>query len=91
VWDELEAKGAQVFYHDPYCPLVKRSEGRIPSVVLDPGFLKELDAAIVTTAHTKNVDYQVLLDKAPLVLDTKNIVATKLGLALPLPKNLVRL
>jgi nucleotide sugar dehydrogenase len=91
VWDELEAKGANVFFHDPYCPLVKRGGARTPSVALDPGFLKNLDAVIVTTAHTNNLDYRALLDHAPLVLDTKNIVATKLGLTLPLPENLERL
>jgi UDP-N-acetyl-D-glucosamine dehydrogenase len=91
VWDELERKGASVFFHDPYCPLVKRHGSRIPSVALDPEFLKKLDAVIVTTAHTNNLDYRTLLDHAPLVLDTKNIVATKLALSLPLPGNLVRL
>ena len=36
VWDELEAKGTQVFFHDPYCPLVKRHGSRTPSVAIDP-------------------------------------------------------
>ncbi|MFA0887645.1 MAG: nucleotide sugar dehydrogenase [Synergistales bacterium] len=91
VWDELEQKGAGVFFHDPYCPLVKRHGARIPSVAPDPDLLQSLDAVIITTAHTNNLDYRALLDHAPLVLDTKNIVAAKLGLALPLPGNLVRL
>ena len=91
VWDELEKKGATVLFHDPYCPLVKRPGARVPSVALDPECLKGLDAVIVTTAHTRNLDYKALLDHAPLILDTKNIVAAKLELSLPLPENLVRL
>ncbi len=91
VWDELEQKGAGVFFHDPYCPLVKRHGARIPSVAPDPDLLQSLDAVIITTAHTNNLDYRALLDHAPLVLDTKNIVSAKLGLAMPLPGNLVRL
>ena len=49
------------------------------------------DAVVVATAHRNNLDYRALVDHAPLVLDTKNIVATQLGLTLPLPENLKRL
>ena len=74
VWDELEAKGAEVLYHDPYCPVVKRKGLHVPSVALDPDFLKSCDAVVVTTAHTKKVDYDQMRQHASLVFDTKNVI-----------------
>ncbi|QVL35728.1 nucleotide sugar dehydrogenase [Aminirod propionatiphilus] len=74
VWDELEAKGAKVFYHDPYCPTVKRPQGTESSQALTENLLRRTDAVVVTTAHRCNVDYDLVLRESTLVLDTKNIV-----------------
>lgn len=75
VWDELEAKGARVLYHDPYCPTVQREQGEERSRPLTAELLQQTDAVVVTTAHRCRVDYDLVLQEAPLVLDTKNIVA----------------
>jgi nucleotide sugar dehydrogenase len=74
VWDELEAKGAEVLYHDPYCPLVKRRGVMVPSVALEVEFLQGCDAVVVTAAHTKKVDYDLVRQQASLVFDTKNVI-----------------
>ena len=74
VWNKLEAKGAEVLYHDPYCPIVKRQGINVPSVALEPEFLKSCDAVVITTAHKKNVDYDIVRRHAPLVFDTKNVM-----------------
>jgi len=77
VWDQLENKGAQVIYHDPYCEAVNRKGQLYHSCSLNKELLKSMDAILITTAHTKGVDYQMVLEHASLVLDTKNII-TKL-------------
>ncbi len=74
VWKKLEAKGAEVLYHDPYCPFVKRHGVMVPSVALEAEFLQGCDAVVVTTAHTRKVDYDLVRQHAPLVFDTKNIM-----------------
>ncbi|HOI82356.1 MAG TPA: nucleotide sugar dehydrogenase [Synergistales bacterium] len=74
VWNKLEKKGAEVLYHDPYCPIVKRKGLHTPSVALEPGFLKGCDAVVITTAHTRNVDYDLVRQHAPLIFDTKNVI-----------------
>ncbi len=77
VWDELETKGARVLYHDPYCPTVQREQGEERSRPLTAELLQQTDAVVVTTAHRRRVDYDLVLREAPLVLDTKNIVAKR--------------
>ncbi|MGI6783470.1 MAG: nucleotide sugar dehydrogenase [Aminivibrio sp.] len=77
VWDELERKGAAVQYFDPYCPTVKRGGSKISSIELTREKLAALDAVIVTTAHKKGVDYAMVADNAPLILDTKNVFGGK--------------
>ena len=74
VWDELEAKGTEVLFHDPYCPVVKRRGVMVPSVALEAEFLQGCDAVVVTAAHTKKVDYDLVRQQASLVFDTKNVI-----------------
>jgi len=37
--------------------------------------LKKADAVVVTCAHTKGVDYNLVLEASPLILDTKNVIS----------------
>jgi nucleotide sugar dehydrogenase len=80
VWDELDKKGALVSYYDPYCPKVKRGEEMHHSKILTPGLLRESDAVIVTTSHRKIVDYNIVIENASLIFDTKNVVSQVLGI-----------
>ena len=74
VWSQLEAKGAEVIYHDPYCQFVRRKGQIYHSHPLDKELIKGVDAVVITTAHTRGVDYKMVVAAASIVLDTKNIV-----------------
>jgi nucleotide sugar dehydrogenase len=79
VWDALDKKGALVSYYDPYCPIVKRGVAIHHSKELTPDLLKECDAIVITTAHRKIVDYNMVIENASLIFDTKNVVSKVLG------------
>lgn len=72
--DLFEQKGAEVHYHDPFIPKIPRTRehphlaGR-ESVSLEKA--SSFDAALISTKHS-NVDYQLLVEKCPLVIDTRN-------------------
>jgi UDP-N-acetyl-D-glucosamine dehydrogenase len=73
----LEAKGAAVDYADPYVPQVHGREwpGRrdIQAVELKRGTLKHYDCVVIVTDH-KVFDYQMLVDEADLIVDTRNAI-----------------
>jgi UDP-N-acetyl-D-glucosamine dehydrogenase len=68
-------KGAQVSYHDPYCPKMKEMRHQpkymleMESVPLDT--VKEADVVVIATDHDC-IDYQQLVRDAKLVIDTRN-------------------
>jgi len=73
----LEGMGASCDYHDPFFPEMPVTRdhpglaGRV-SVTLSADALAGYDAVIVTTDHTA-VDYQLIAENAPLLLDTRNV------------------
>jgi UDP-N-acetyl-D-glucosamine dehydrogenase len=70
----LEERGAHVDYHDPWVPSY-REEGQTRSgIELTPEALARSDAVVIVTDHTR-VDYQTVVDHAPLVVDTRNATA----------------
>jgi UDP-N-acetyl-D-glucosamine dehydrogenase len=72
----LEARHAQVHYFDPFIPEIPRTRdhpefaGRT-SIAFDPTILAQYDAALIATDHDC-VDYQMLVDRSRLVIDTRN-------------------
>ncbi|MBZ0264552.1 nucleotide sugar dehydrogenase [bacterium] len=74
VFELLTRRGAEVSYHDPYCPKVKLEQGIIYSQELTPEFLKAQDLIIITTNHKKQVNYQDVLTHGELIFDTRNTV-----------------
>jgi len=66
----LEVKGVRVSYHDPF---VAEYHGR-KSTPLTAEALRECDAALVVTDHD-SVDYALVGEHAPLVVDTRNVMA----------------
>src|SRR5882762_5035030 len=68
-------RGAQVSYHDPYCPKMKEMRHQpkymleMESVSLETA--KEADVVVIATDHDC-VDYQQLVRDAKLVIDTRN-------------------
>ena len=75
----LQEKGADVGYHDPYCPVIA-DDGHtaladlpLASVELTPAALEAADAVVVVTDHT-TVDYAAVRRHAPLIVDTRGIL-----------------
>jgi UDP-N-acetyl-D-glucosamine dehydrogenase len=71
----LQKRGAQVEYNDPYFPTVghgRRYALNMSSTSLDK--IPEFDCVVIVTDHTQ-YDYSDIVEKARLVIDTRN--ATK--------------
>lgn len=75
----LEQEGALVDYHDPYIPIlhkIRKYRFEKESIPLTPENIIQYDAVIITTNHS-NIDYNLILDKAKLIIDTRNALNTK--------------
>jgi UDP-N-acetyl-D-glucosamine dehydrogenase len=70
----LEKLGADVAYHDPYVPSFQEDGVRHESVALSDDELKRADAVVIVTDHS-SIDYQRLVNRAALVVDTRNATA----------------
>jgi UDP-N-acetyl-D-glucosamine dehydrogenase len=73
----LQARGAEVAYHDPYVPIVPKMRAHkidLKSVPFTPAELGRYDAAVIVTDHSA-VDYQALVDAVPLVIDSRRATA----------------
>jgi len=70
----LRIKGAQVTYHDPHVPSLALNGQKLESSELDETVLAEQDCVVILTDHS-SVDYGWIVNRASLVVDTRN--ATK--------------
>jgi UDP-N-acetyl-D-glucosamine dehydrogenase len=70
----LEELGADVVYHDPYVPKFQEDGVKHEGVALSDEELRRADAVVIVTDHS-SVDYQRLVNKAALVVDTRNATA----------------
>src|ERR1700687_215353 len=71
--DLLFKKGADVVYHDPYVPVLKRSrhyDFDLRSVPLTHDELRRATAVLIATDHTI-FDYAFVVDASALVIDTR--------------------
>jgi UDP-N-acetyl-D-glucosamine dehydrogenase len=82
----LQDKGADVAYHDPYCPVI-RDDGHtsvrglpMESMALTQRMLEAADLVLVVTDHT-TVDYEFVSEHAALVLDTRGAMRNVHGRA----------
>jgi UDP-N-acetyl-D-glucosamine dehydrogenase len=70
----LEDAGATIAYHDPYVPTF-RDDGHVhESVELTDEELTLADAVVIVTDHSK-VDYQRVVERAAVIVDTRNVTA----------------
>jgi UDP-N-acetyl-D-glucosamine dehydrogenase len=68
----LEEHGATVSFHDPFISSV-REDGHVrQGVDLTPEVIAATDAVVVVTDH-KNVNYQLVMDNATLIVDSRNV------------------
>ena len=70
----LEENGALVNIVDPYIQHFDWYGTKRETSELTNDLLSKSDAVVITTAHMKNIDYDLIVDKAPLVLDTRSIL-----------------
>lgn len=74
--DLLSSAGAEVDYHDPYIPVIRKTRehdhwtGR-KSIEWNQANLSSYDAVLISTAH-KAVNYRELAAWCPLIVDTRN-------------------
>ncbi|NLZ32344.1 MAG: nucleotide sugar dehydrogenase [Firmicutes bacterium] len=69
----LEDK-AEVLYHDPHVDEIELNGRLYRSVPLEEETVKGVDLVVITTDHS-SIDYRMLVQNAPVILDTRN--ATK--------------
>jgi UDP-N-acetyl-D-glucosamine dehydrogenase len=82
----LEEAGAQVAYHDPYVPRFRDDGHEHESVALTNEEIDKADAVVIVTDHS-NVDYQRLLERSRVIVDTRNVTSKLLrerGRVIPL-------
>ena len=81
IMELLEKRGAIVSFHDPFFPEILPSRehpgftGR-KSTPLTAALLAETDVAVICTDHDA-VDYQLLADHCPVIVDTRNAFASR--------------
>jgi UDP-N-acetyl-D-glucosamine dehydrogenase len=79
LWELLRARGAEIAYHDPLVPVVPRTREHgdlagIESIALTEAVLASCDAVLIAADHDA-IDYALVRDAAPLVIDTRNAMA----------------
>ena len=78
--EKLSKRGAEVAYHDPYVPVIRPSREHAhwagtKSVPWTESVIKGFDVVLISTAHA-NVNYPELVEWAPLIVDTRNALAS---------------
>jgi len=72
----LEQKGAKVSFHDPYAHHIKHEEWEMESIPdLNQG-IEKADCVVIVTNH-KVYDYDEILEKSQLIVDTRNALGEK--------------
>jgi len=80
VWEILEKRGSNISFYDPYCSSFVLGDNTFNSLKEQPEEYDNYDIVIITSGHKKCVDYEKVLKKASLILDTKNIISQVMGI-----------
>ncbi|HXT15459.1 MAG TPA: nucleotide sugar dehydrogenase [Gemmatimonadaceae bacterium] len=70
----LEEQGGAVTFHDPFIRCIREDGHTREGVDLTAARLDACDAVVIVTDH-RGVDYQLVMDHAPLIVDSRNITA----------------
>ncbi|MGI9433323.1 MAG: nucleotide sugar dehydrogenase [Geminicoccaceae bacterium] len=78
IMEMLQRRQVNVSYHDPYIPTIPETREHaalagIASVPLSAETLSGFDAVLIVTDHA-DVNYQLVADSGPLVVDTRNVM-----------------
>ena len=74
IMEELFHRGAKVEYSDPHLPrlpIVRRHKLDLASVVLSEASLRQYDAVLLVTDHTR-FPYDLIHRSASLIVDSRN-------------------
>jgi UDP-N-acetyl-D-glucosamine dehydrogenase len=71
----LATDEAELLYHDSFVPEFKAEGVDLTSVDLTPELLLGVDAVLIVTNHS-SIPYDMIVQHAPLVLDTRNALKT---------------
>src|SRR5262245_37240587 len=69
----LEEQGATVTFYDPYIETIREDGHERSRTVLNRATLEAADVVVVVTDH-QTVDYQMVMDHASLVVDSRNVM-----------------
>jgi len=67
----LQEKSPEMMYHDPFVESLKIGDETYESVQLTDEMVSSVDVAVIVTDHS-HIDYDLIVRKAPLILDTRN-------------------
>ena len=70
----LERNGADVVFHDPHIASYREDGHTRTGVELSRDELRRADAVVIVTDH-RSIDYQMLMDNAALIVDSRNAMA----------------
>jgi UDP-N-acetyl-D-glucosamine dehydrogenase len=70
----LQAKGAQIAYHDPFVGQLQVGEQSLSSLPLDDTTVRDQDCVLILTAHP-GIDVRALVAAARLVFDTRGLTS----------------
>ncbi len=77
----LRSRGADVAYHDTLAERLALDSGEIESRPLTAELLESMDAVVISTGHS-HVDYDLVLEKAQIVIDLRGCLRGRTGSAL---------
>jgi UDP-N-acetyl-D-glucosamine dehydrogenase len=69
----LQGLGAEISYHDPHVADLRGEGLDLASIELGAGVLERADIVCIVTAHS-GIDYDRIAERAPLVVDFRNVV-----------------
>jgi UDP-N-acetyl-D-glucosamine dehydrogenase len=76
----LHERGARLSYVDPFVPTLSARSWKggydLESATLDVAALADVDCVAILTDH-RAVDYQTLVEAAPLIVDTRNAIKSR--------------
>jgi UDP-N-acetyl-D-glucosamine dehydrogenase len=81
IMELLKKRGAMVNFHDPFFPEIRPTREHPSftghkSIPLTAAVLAATDVAVICTDHD-GIDYQLLADHSPLIIDTRNAFASR--------------
>jgi UDP-N-acetyl-D-glucosamine dehydrogenase len=67
----LQRRGAIISYSDPYVPIAEHGDFSLAGIPVEQAWSQGIDCAVITTNH-RVFDYDEIVRRAPLVVDTRN-------------------